>query len=61
MQRQRNSIADPSRQLPQAKPNPQAARLDDYLEEHPSCHSCECGDVVANLGGAFLVSWVWRF
>lgn len=32
-----------------------------YDKKHPSCHSCECGDVVANLGGAFVMSWVWRF
>ena len=32
-----------------------------YDKKHPSCHSCEAGDVIANAGGAFLVSWVWRF
>ena len=32
-----------------------------YDKSHPDRHTCEAGDVVANLGGAFVVSWVWRF
>jgi len=32
-----------------------------YDKAHPKTHTCEAGDVVANLGGAFVVSWVWRF